>query len=639
MLKNNQYNISISSIFKSQYFPFFLGLIIILLYLSPVLIQWKDAPVLSHDCLDSIMVYYDTLIKSGEVFGSNNVNIEQMMGGIPRNLFPSEFNILTVFFIIFDPITVFFLNFSIIHVSAFLGMYFLLFQFVTSNRQHIYIISGVACCYSLLPFYPSIGLCIAGLPLVLLSFISIIRNGWSIKSLILLIFYPFYSTGVYTGYFIIFIFFLTSIIISFFKKKIVSRGFIATFILSILIIICDYRLIGELLFDNSFVSHRYDFSLPGFSFINTLQINYELLSSGQYHAVSLHQLIVPLVWISLCLIIFNQVRIQNKNIILIIMGEILSLLIICRHFILPLNMNCLSIILWISLISLFLVILGFIFTKRNLYCYSDNEKIIILLLTLIFCISFFYQISSWNSFIQFKSLIPILKGLQLRFYFLSPCIWYILFAVCSFYIISKVDKLKWFIYCIIIIQIVFLFSFHGDVYQSGGYGNLVDSQYSFNEFFSSQVFETIKNDIGLRQNTYRVASLGIHPSISLYNGFYTIDGYFYNYNLSYKRKFREVISPELTKSEVWRNYYDGWGNRAYIFSSELNTTLVSKNQKKIIHNLQLNSTAFSNLGGKYLFSSVKIDPDPNGFTFKKMFTSEKSPWEIWVYELNQTIGG
>ena len=78
-------------------------------------------------------------------------------------------------------------------------------------------------------------------------------------------------------------------------------------------------------------------------------------------------------------------------------------------------------------------------------------------------------------------------------------------------------------------------------------------------FFAKKQFSEIKNYINKPINSYRVASIGLHPSISLYNGFYTADGYFVNYPLEYKKKFRKIIEKELNKDKNLKSYYDNWG--------------------------------------------------------------------------------
>ncbi|ABD42786.1 hypothetical protein Mhun_3099 [Methanospirillum hungatei JF-1] len=621
-------------IIHSSRLPFLLGLIIVLLYIAPVLIQWEDAPVLNHDCLDSNVVWYLILGQSGKLFGSYDGTIEQIMGGISRNSFPSEFNVVTLLFTFFEPITAYFLNFSIIHLIAFIGMFFFLREFYPGGKEYRYLIPGVSCAFALLPFYPPAGLSIAGLPLMLYGFFSLIRDGWRLWSLLPLILYSFYSSGVFTGYFLLPILFLYCVLISVYQRKVLWRGIYAIFFAGLLFLICDYRLFWEMFLNNSSISHRVEFSSIGLPFIDTFQTGYGMLSSGQYHAESLHQLIVPVLWVSLALMVIHQLgKKRDINRYIIYFGTLLSGGLILSHLTSRVNGDLITLFLWSSIIFFLFLLLGLHLKGVSKGKFLTIEWIIVGLTTLVFLFSFIYQVSTLDLFLFIKSQFFVLNALQMRFYTLLPVIWYLIFGICSIYILERSKKLKIFVYGVILIQIIFLFSFQGGTYQTGGYGNLQDGQYSFNEFYSPDVFESIRDEIGINQSSYRVGSIGIHPAISQYNGFYTVDGYFANYLLQYKHQFREIIAPELNKSERWRVYFDGWGSRAYIFSSELDGTSYSKGNGIVLQDLDLNITAFKNLGGKYIFSAVEIDPVVKGLSLEGVYSSEKSPWEIRVYSV------
>ncbi|MDA6131502.1 DUF6044 family protein, partial [Escherichia coli] len=58
------------------------------------------------------------------------------------------------------------------------------------------------------------------------------------------------------------------------------------------------------------------------------------------------------------------------------------------------------------------------------------------------------------------------------------------------------------------------------------------------QFYAEEQFSAIKEYIGLPQEDYRVASIGLHPAIAQYNGFYTLDSYNNFYPLTYKYQFR-----------------------------------------------------------------------------------------------------
>ena len=95
------------------------------------------------------------------------------------------------------------------------------------------------------------------------------------------------------------------------------------------------------------------------------------------------------------------------------------------------------------------------------------------------------------------------------------------------------------------------------------------------------------------------------------------------------------MAAELDKSERWRHYFDRWGNRAYLFASELPILNRYKHLKPQELNLDFNPTAFKDLGGRYLFSAVKINnAKDNQLEFLASFTTDHSPWEIYLYELS-----
>ena len=100
------------------------------------------------------------------------------------------------------------------------------------------------------------------------------------------------------------------------------------------------------------------------------------------------------------------------------------------------------------------------------------------------------------------------------------------------------------------------------------------------------------------EDQYRVASIGLHPAIAQYNGFYTLDSYNNFYPLTYKYQFRKVIENELAKNKTIRTYFDEWGGRRYIFTDELGKHyMFKKSSKKRVENLQLRTDVFKEMGG------------------------------------------
>ena len=157
---------------------------------------------------------------------------------------------------------------------------------------------------------------------------------------------------------------------------------------------------------------------------------------------------------------------------------------------------------------------------------------------------------------------------------------------------------------------------------------------SYREFYSPDLFKKIRDYIGKPNETYRVVSVGLHPAVSLYNGFYTLDGYFPNYPLAHKKAFRKIIAGEIKKSKEIKSYFDDYGARCYIFSAELELSnwLYTKNKNGVIKNLDFNTSAFLEMGGRYIISSVEVENyKENNWELLKIFEDSSSPWRIYLY--------
>ena len=146
----------------------------------------------------------------------------------------------------------------------------------------------------------------------------------------------------------------------------------------------------------------------------------------------------------------------------------------------------------------------------------------------------------------------------------------------------------------------------------------------------------------------------MHPSIALYNGFYCLDGYVSDHSLEYHLAFRRIVLPELERSERaceeesragskqtlfnFRKYFD-WGIRCYLFSSELSAGdkyLWTKDRQGQIQRLDIDRTAFLEMGGRYILSAVRIrQADDCGLRLLKVFDgdSRETAWKIHVYEV------
>jgi hypothetical protein len=160
---------------------------------------------------------------------------------------------------------------------------------------------------------------------------------------------------------------------------------------------------------------------------------------------------------------------------------------------------------------------------------------------------------------------------------------------------------------------------------------------TFRSFYSEKLFDGIENYIGYPKKDFRVVSIGMHPSIAQYNGFYTLDSYQNNYPLSYKTEFRKIIKEELDKSKRLKDYFDNWGSRSYIFSAELREScyLVCKKDSNVaITNISLNTDKLREMGARYIFSAVPIlNAAQLNLKREKVFENSTSSWQIYLYKI------
>lgn len=168
---------------------------------------------------------------------------------------------------------------------------------------------------------------------------------------------------------------------------------------------------------------------------------------------------------------------------------------------------------------------------------------------------------------------------------------------------------------------------------------LVDGYQRMNweSIYMEDVFDEIEEAIGKDKATYSVVSVGIYPSIALYNGFTCADGYSNNYSLEYKKAFRQMIAGELEKNEAIREYFDEWGNRCYMVTAVTGYDMtVSKGSGLQFEDLDYNLDAMRHLNVQYIFSAAPItDEEFSGMLLGEgPFTDEKSHYAVWVYAIN-----
>lgn len=277
-----------------------------------------------------------------------------------------------------------------------------------------------------------------------------------------------------------------------------------------------------------------------------------------------------------------------------------------------------------------LVIQPVIFLSFFFICFNKQwrkEKVYVFL----FVLNFF--LSAWYAFWFYRGWLPLTERFHFldtfnfaRYHFLRPLVLYVLFAIGLRILWEKGIRWRKLVIWLTASQVALLIFSNEEIVHK--------NKPTVAEFYAVDQFAEINEYIGQDLEDYRVVSVGLHPAIAQYNGFYTLDTYNNFYPLTYKYEFRKIIEKELEKNKTIRTYFDEWGGRCYIFSAELGKHyMFKKTTKKHIKNLELNIEQFKKMGGQYIFSSVPIDNAIEiGLSLEKVFHSDQSAWKIHLYK-------
>lgn len=519
-----------------------LSAILLLIYLSPNIFFQKEARFLIHDNLNSNVVWYKNLAESGKLLGSNNEIIPNSLGGLPRGCYPSEYYILPLLYLLFSPLMAYNINIVLMHILAFISMYVFANRYIFKYEYPLYT-SLLALCFSLLPFWPSGGAAITCQPLLLYALLNIYHKDLNWKNWAIIIFIPFYSIVILSNLFFLILIGLFYAY-TFIKERRINYWFGAALMLFVLTtVFCEQRLF-QMQFVEHFASQRADMrdfgslNIKGIIGVSVLHFLF-----GQYHFYSLH---FPLIFI--------------------------------------------------------LSVMAFVFCKQ--YKVKRN---ILLGLMVAYLVSFLFIIPDWVSLQNAMKNTSLIKSLSLRFYSLYPLIWYIIMGY-SVYVLIELGKK---IISISVISIMFLiigynmFSINTKDYFKSDYAensffmtyfNKKDQNFdTFRGYYQVDLFNKLKKVFP--PNGEYIGCIGMDPEIAQFNGYYTIDGYYYYQPRLHNRQMIEISSQEMKKINMPMLA----SNHSLLISSEY------QEGKPEINDLKLDFTKMKELKCRYVLSSLKIN--------------------------------
>jgi hypothetical protein len=545
------------------------ALAVMAVYLSPLFLLGEDAHLRVHDNLDSNIAWYKVLHASGEWFGKPGAVVPQVIGGLPRAAYGTEFSGLLLLHKLFPSMTAYAVSQAVTRLFAFLGMYLLLRDHLVREPDAWPIRAFVALAFALTPFWPSGMLSTLGQPLALWAFLSIRAGRAGPRHWLTLALLPFYASFV-LGFF----FFLAAMGLLWLRDAIVKKNANVPFLTAIIMmtgifLLVEYRLLlslvlsGEPTSRNEFVSSR----LGLWRCVRLAVKNFVL---GHHHVATIHTFVIlPVLLLAFYLVIGERRR-------------------------------------------------------------GGTERRFLALLALNAVLSVWYAFWFHRWWQPLKEAVSLFNTFNFaRFHFLRPLVIYAGFAL-GLAVLWRYGRAgRALVSLALAAQVLLSFAFNEEVlFERLG-------EPTFRQFYAERQFAAIRDRIGLPQETYRVASIGLHPAIAQYNGFYTLDTYNNFYPLSYKHRFRQIIAKELDKNRKLKEYFDTWGGRCYIFVAELGKKYdFRKTSTKRIRNLELDTKVFWEMGGRYLFSALPIDnAADNGLALFGVFDDAESAWRVYVYEV------
>jgi hypothetical protein len=545
-----------------------------LLYFLPFLVLRDHSYITIPDNLDdSGFVAKRLLITSGQAFNySSDATLPSLMNGLPRSAMGSALNLTFLPFFFLPPYGAYIFDHIVAHLLAFFGAFLLFRRHVSPAPTNPSLSLLIALGFATVPFYTQLGASVAGQPLLLFAFLNILRGGARWTDWLIIALFPFYSSFVVVGPFIIVGLVVLWGIESYAQRTFHLHFLCAVILLSSLYAVAEYQLIRDALFPGTFVTHRVEWA------------RWPILGIPS-----------DLYW-SLYLLLKTQYQTGSFSTILIIITALTTQLIMAR---------------------------------RRIDCRASW-----ILCAAIAAICLFAGFYSWVN----RILIPVLPPMRYvngsRFYFLLPLLWFTLFAL-NLRDIVRVGA-WWTAMSLAALQV--LINLHGDRELRNNVALLrggIPDEPTYAEFYDVPLFSGIRDYIGRPQSSYRVVSLGIYPAVAQFNGFYTLDSYSNNYPLAYKHEFRKIIAPELAKNASLRSSFDDWGNRCYIFSSELGFNFQCRGaDHHVLKDFQIDTRQLRKMGGEYVISAARIDDSGKcGLSLVREFSAPGSYWDIYLYRV------
>ncbi len=556
------------------------------------MIVGENSYIAVPDNLDLFVAQYQMMKNTG-TFWAHGADVP-FLNGISRDNLPGEFYLYSILYMIFPAYIAYVLGYILKIVIALVSCLLLFKDFFPDEKPgDIAYLSAFA--YGILNLFPAFGIPFASIPLVIYLLRRIYRIGLkreAVKYYILLFLYPVVSYFSYFGMFILGYLVLAIIWRLISDKKLSLSLCISLIVLSAGFVIFEYRLFGTMLLSDE-ITIRSSMKDASMGISEIIGESFSVFKNGMMHADDAHS-----------------------------------------YFVFP-----------VCMIYLVFLNAGYVIKRDFKGIVHDIYNFFFVLLIFNSAVYGIYYSEAVRDFVAL--VLPPLTGWQFnRTIFFSPFLWYGMFFIVCRRMAKRSNvllRISARVLPVIAVFVILLFSGHyNDLYDTAygtAYrlktGHEVD-RLSYREFYSTELFDKIKSDLGYEEDEWAVA-YGMHPAVLEYNGISTLDGYLGFYSQDYKEKFRRVIAPALDRKENTRIYFDDWGARCYLYSgTDDSIVMPTKSMAGVTDtNLYADTEALRELSCKYIFSRIELgNAKEKGLLSVGTYEDESSPMTIYVYRLD-----
>ena len=534
-LNLNRITVTAKKSFRNDQF-LFIAFLILLFILSISLMNPAGTFFESWDFLDSMFGYQYLRAKHVSFFEFGSV-IPEVLGGLQIDaLGISDLGFESLSYRLFDPFTANALIEALTRILAFMGFCLLIrkLKYLNDSRG---VLSGIsALTFALIPWHPHLGMTIALQPLFIAILFSNIKTRFVLKTFIIFILTQNISFAL--GGFVDLLIFLV-ILILLRKNQLSMFRYLVLFCTCLFgFLIANIRLV-HLLFFTNFQSHRVDWVKDD-----------HLLELSKFPQFSVE------FWTA---ITQGIPHIGNPQSI---------------RFFIPLSKDWEFWYFGVGVVgfSISLVFIASVFAwLRSVRSGADglDRNFPPLFLPLIFSqlglIAFYISESSGMTNFKYISEVPWQVS---RVAIIVPTLTCVVFAISISEILRMISSkpiilASVFLICTIIVQACYVyFPLNGRIRESIDFSPPQNISAYYQQSTYQQIKKLVSNEADM---TPGVLSYGLDPMIASFNGLMSIDGYSSNYSREYKKKFRNIIQEQLEMNVEWRQYYDMWGSRAYLF--------------------------------------------------------------------------